>query len=132
MPRSRLRSKYRRIAIQGTWLALPLDGTRFSIYNDTNLGASKERFMHTLPANEIKRRGVAALEEALKKGPVHIIKNNRPTCVVLTEEDYAHLIQKQKNKHTLWNLLDHRPWSGKRKKDDINNQMHSEREDWDK
>ena len=44
--------------------------------------------MHTIPASEVKRRGVAALDEALKFGPVHIIKNNRPRYVVLSEEDY--------------------------------------------
>jgi len=48
--------------------------------------------MHTIPASEIKRRGIAALDEALKSGPVHIIKNNRPRYVVLSEEDYQALI----------------------------------------
>lgn len=47
--------------------------------------------MNTLPAAEIKRRGIAALEEGLKQGPVHILKRNRPAAVVLTEEDYQRL-----------------------------------------
>ena len=47
--------------------------------------------MHTIPASEIKRRGVAALDEALKSGPVHIIKNNRPQYVVISEEGYLAL-----------------------------------------
>lgn len=47
--------------------------------------------MNTVPASEIKRRGVAALDEALKSGPVHIIKNNRPRYVVLSEEAYQAL-----------------------------------------
>ena len=41
--------------------------------------------MRTLSAREIKRRGVAAIEELLGQGPVHILKNNHPACVVLSE-----------------------------------------------
>ena len=34
--------------------------------------------MNVVPAQEIKRRGIAAVDEALAQGPVHIIMNNRP------------------------------------------------------
>ncbi|TCV90594.1 type II toxin-antitoxin system Phd/YefM family antitoxin [Sulfurirhabdus autotrophica] len=51
--------------------------------------------MNIVPAQEIKRRGIAAVDEALAKGPVHIIKNNRPQYVVLTEELYNELIESQ-------------------------------------
>ena len=51
--------------------------------------------MNIIPAQEIKRRGVAALDEPLSQGPVHIIKNNRPQYVVLTEEQYRELIEVQ-------------------------------------
>jgi len=51
--------------------------------------------MRTIAAREIKRRGIAAVEEALKEGPVHIIKNDRPRFVVLDEEDYRELIEAQ-------------------------------------
>ncbi len=89
--------------------------------------------MHSLPAIEVKRRGVAALEEALKKGPVHIIKNNRPACVVLSEEDYTALLQQQKfSTASLWQLLDHRPWKGTRSKKEIDQDIHKERDNWDK
>lgn len=44
-----------------------------------------------LTAAEIKRRGMAAIEEGLKRGPVHIVKRNRPAAVVLTEEEYRRL-----------------------------------------
>ncbi len=47
--------------------------------------------MNTITAKDIKRRGVIALEEALQNGPVHIIKNNQPICVVLAEKDYQNL-----------------------------------------
>lgn len=87
--------------------------------------------MHTLSALEVKRRGVIALEEALKQGPVHIIKNNRPTCVVLSEEDYAVLVSKKNaTKTTLWDLLNNRPWKGKRSKKSIDQQIRQERNGW--
>jgi len=51
--------------------------------------------MNILPAQEIKRRGISAVDEALARGPVHIIKNNRPQYVVLTEENYRELLELQ-------------------------------------
>ncbi|MDD3518224.1 MAG: type II toxin-antitoxin system Phd/YefM family antitoxin [Chromatiales bacterium] len=51
--------------------------------------------MNVIPAQEIKRRGMAAVDEALTQGPVHIIKNNRPQYVVLTEERYNELLEIQ-------------------------------------
>ena len=51
--------------------------------------------MNTIPAQEIKRRGIAAVDEALAEGPVHILKNNRPQYVVLTEERYQALVEAQ-------------------------------------
>ena len=51
--------------------------------------------MNIVPAQEIKRRGIAAVDEALAQGPVHIIKNNRPQYVVLTEERYNELLEMQ-------------------------------------
>ncbi|MFQ5586930.1 MAG: type II toxin-antitoxin system Phd/YefM family antitoxin [Thermodesulfobacteriota bacterium] len=49
--------------------------------------------MKTIAAQEIKRRGIAAVDEALKEGPVHIIKNNRPEYVVVSEERYQELLE---------------------------------------
>ena len=51
--------------------------------------------MKTIAAREIKRRGIVAVEDALKDGPVHIIKNDRPTFVVLDEEHYRELVEAQ-------------------------------------
>ena len=51
--------------------------------------------MNIVPAQEIKRRGIAAVDEALAHGPVHVIKNNRPQYVVLTEESYRELLETQ-------------------------------------
>jgi PHD/YefM family antitoxin component YafN of YafNO toxin-antitoxin module len=51
--------------------------------------------MNSIPAQEIKRRGISAVDEALRRGPVHVIKNNRPQYVVLTEERFADLLAAQ-------------------------------------
>jgi PHD/YefM family antitoxin component YafN of YafNO toxin-antitoxin module len=49
--------------------------------------------MKTIAAQDIKRRGITAVDEALKEGPVHIIKNNRPEYVVVSEERYQDLLE---------------------------------------
>lgn len=48
--------------------------------------------MNTLPAQEIKRRGIAAVDKVIEAGDVHVIRNNRPTYVVLTEARYRELV----------------------------------------
>jgi len=48
--------------------------------------------MNTVTAQEIKRRGISAVDEALANGPVRVIRNNRPRYVVLLEEDYEILL----------------------------------------
>ena len=47
--------------------------------------------MNTLTISELKRRGMAAIEDGLRSGPVHIVKRNKPAAVVLTETDYQRL-----------------------------------------
>lgn len=46
---------------------------------------------NTLNVAEIKRRGMAVIEERLRQGPVHIVKRNKLAAVVLSEDDYARL-----------------------------------------
>ncbi|MBZ0154945.1 MAG: prevent-host-death protein [Alphaproteobacteria bacterium] len=48
--------------------------------------------MRTIAAQDIKRKGISSVDEALKEGPVHVIKNNRPQYVILSEERYADLL----------------------------------------
>ncbi|WP_298267318.1 prevent-host-death protein [Geobacter sp.] len=48
--------------------------------------------MNTIPAQELKRRGMAAVDDLIAKGDVHVIRNNRPEYVVLTEERYRELV----------------------------------------
>lgn len=48
--------------------------------------------MNTIPAQELKRRGIAAVDGLIESGDVHVIRNNRPEYVVLTEERYKELV----------------------------------------
>ncbi len=81
--------------------------------------------MNSIPAQDIKRRGISALDKLLEGGPVHVIKNNRPCYVVLTEADYARLVERR----DIVELLD-RPTRANRSKRDIDAQLHAERASW--
>lgn len=48
--------------------------------------------MNTIPAQEIKRRGIAAVDDAINKGDLHLIRNNQPQYVVVSEARYQDLI----------------------------------------
>jgi PHD/YefM family antitoxin component YafN of YafNO toxin-antitoxin module len=51
--------------------------------------------MNTIPAQEIKRRGIAAVDDLIDKGDIHIIRNNQPQYVVLSQERYHELLEAQ-------------------------------------
>lgn len=90
--------------------------------------------MRTLSAREIKRRGVAAIEELLGQGPVHILKNNRPACVVLSEAEYERLARRKgaETGRTAWDILLAPAAKGPRSREDIDAQLATERETWDR
>lgn len=46
---------------------------------------------NVLTSAELKRRGIAAIEQALQHGPVHLIKHNQGAGVVLSEQHYRQL-----------------------------------------
>lgn len=48
-----------------------------------------------LTSAEIKRHGLAVIEERLAQGPVHLMKRNRRAAVVLSEAEYERLLQGQ-------------------------------------
>lgn len=48
--------------------------------------------MSTIPVQEIKRRGMSALDKALADGPVHLVRSNRAQYVVMSEKDYQELM----------------------------------------
>lgn len=56
--------------------------------------------MKTIPAQEIKRRGIGAVDHLLETGDVHVIKNNQPRYVVLSEIRYRELIEAQDEAYT--------------------------------
>jgi prevent-host-death family protein len=47
--------------------------------------------MSTFRATDLRRHGSAAIEQALEKGPVRILKRNRPVAVVMTEQEFQRL-----------------------------------------
>ncbi|MCG6117564.1 MAG: hypothetical protein MEQ07_05135 [Aquimonas sp.] len=48
-----------------------------------------------LTSAEIKRHGLAVIEDRLALGPVHLMKRNRRAAVVLSEAEYERLLQAQ-------------------------------------
>jgi PHD/YefM family antitoxin component YafN of YafNO toxin-antitoxin module len=55
--------------------------------------------MNAIPAQEIKRRGIAAVDELIEKGDLHVIRNNQPQYVVLSEARYHDLIVAEQEAH---------------------------------
>ena len=47
---------------------------------------------NVLTSAELKRRGIAAIEQALRQGPVRLIKRNQAAGVVLSEQHYQQLL----------------------------------------
>jgi len=85
---------------------------------------------NTLTIAEIKRRGMAAIEDGLRHGPVHIIKRNKPAAVVLSEAEYQRLaygkVKAQGVMTAVQWLLAH-PAAGKRSKVQIDASLKAER-----
>ena len=48
--------------------------------------------MNVISAQELKRRGIAAVDEIIAGGDVHVIRNNQPQYVVLSEARYQELV----------------------------------------
>jgi PHD/YefM family antitoxin component YafN of YafNO toxin-antitoxin module len=49
--------------------------------------------MRTIPAREVKRRGIGVVDEMIDEGPVHVIRNDRLTYVIMTEAQYEELVE---------------------------------------
>jgi prevent-host-death family protein len=89
--------------------------------------------INTVTTSEIKRRGMAAIEEGLRHGPVHILKRNKPAAVVLSEAEYERLAAGKSTPQSgvsavQWLL--NQPSFGTRSKEEIDNTLNAERNDW--
>jgi len=47
--------------------------------------------VNVLTSAELKRRGIAAIEQALLSGPVHLLKRNQAAAVVISEQHFLDL-----------------------------------------
>lgn len=86
--------------------------------------------MNTLTSAELKRRGMAAIEDGLRRGPVHIVKRNRPAAVVLSEDDYQRLAHGKVTAPgglSAMQWLLSKPAAGKRSKAKIDAELKAER-----
>lgn len=78
----------------------------------------------------LKRRGMAAIEEGLQRGPVHIMKRNKPAAVVLSEEEYQRLTSGRSvsvSGLTAMQWLLAQPSTGTLSKADFDTQLNGER-----
>jgi len=89
---------------------------------------------NVLTVAELKRRGMAAIEDGLRHGPVRIFKRNKAAAVVLSESDYQRLTSAAGGQAAMpglsaleW-LLAH-PARGQRRKSEIDRQLAAQR-DW--
>lgn len=53
--------------------------------------------MNIVTVAEIKRSGFVVLEAALARGPVHLMKRNRPSAVLLCPADYEALVKQARS-----------------------------------
>ena len=88
--------------------------------------------MNSLTVAELKRRGMAAIEDGLRHGPLHIVKRNKPAAVVISEDEYQRLAHGRVNNPggmTAMQWLLSQPVSGKRGKAQIDAGLKAGR-DW--
>jgi len=87
---------------------------------------------NTVTTSEIKRRGMAAIENGLRKGPVHILKRNKPAAVIVSETDWQRLNGQQPARVpglTAMQWLLSQPRNGTREQAEIDAEIAAER-DW--
>ncbi len=88
--------------------------------------------LNSISEQELQLQGLVIIEQALKKGVVHIVKNNKPRYVVLTEESYQNLAHKKFNQGSVLEMMLKKPCTGVRSKESIDSQVQDEREYWRK
>lgn len=89
--------------------------------------------MNILTVAELKRRGMGAIEDSLRLGPVHIVKRNRLAAVILTEEEYQKLVQGKAYAASGMSAVQ---WllgqsaAGMKSKATLDEELHAERDGW--
>jgi len=86
--------------------------------------------MKSIPAQEIKRRGISVVDELLQDGPVQVIRHNRPRYVVMTIDTYERITAGA----SAWDWPDKpadRRGYASRSKTDIDAALRRERDVWD-
>jgi len=92
--------------------------------------------MNTISAQDLDRRGIAALKEALKKGPVHLVDDGLPTgMVVVSEEEYRRVSEERRppregRRSLLWDMIQ-KPATGTRTREEIDADLQALRDEWD-
>lgn len=90
--------------------------------------------MNILTAAELKRRGMAAIEEGLRHGPLHLMKHGKPFATVLSEGDNARLAQSKAGAAptgmTTVQWLLSQPAAGTKRKARTDKDLRDERKSW--
>ena len=86
---------------------------------------------NVISAQELKRRGIGAVDDALREGPVHVIRRNRPSYVILSEDAYQRLVGQHKATERLWDRLLCGHPGGERSAKEIDDELDAEREAWE-
>jgi len=60
---------------------------------NTERDTSSDLRLRTIPARELKRRGIAWLDKDLIEGPVHVIRNDEPCYVIMREAQYQDFLE---------------------------------------
>lgn len=91
----------------------------------------KGEAMQTLPSQELKRRGLAAVESLIEDGPVEVIKRNRPACVIVSVGLFRDLTRKRLTggRHTVSELFA-QPAKGFRQRKEVDAAIREERASW--
>jgi len=87
--------------------------------------------MKTLPSQELKRRGLAAVESLIADGPVEIIKRNRPACIIVSVDLFHELTGKRcAGKRPSISDLFAQPAKGRRRRKEVDAAIREKRANW--
>ncbi|THJ21632.1 MAG: prevent-host-death protein [Nitrospira sp. CG24E] len=53
----------------------------------------------TIRATEIRRRGISAVDKALKRGPVHVLRDNEPAYVIMAENQFREMSERYRKSY---------------------------------